>query len=243
MTFLKARIGEVLENAVSGTTFGDIQKAVNSAKADAVIELNGTYTSSGKAIKINKNLVFDGGSAGATLDAKKSSGIFTTSQTKYTITLKNINFINSKNSVFIDEDHYNSKGKLIIENCNFTNNDGGENGAIACYNCVAKNSNFINNNAKGLYDGTEYVSLGGAIYAQKCSLTNCNFERNTARNDGGAVYASGDIVNCNFKQNSAGDGGAIFGDVNVKNSNFTSNAAKHVALAQSMVRKNSKFNF
>lgn len=218
---------EVLENTVSGTTFGDIQKAVNSAKANDVIELNGTYSSSGKSIKININLVFDGGSAGATLDAKKSSGIFTTSLTKYTITLKNINFINAKNSVFIDEDNYNSKGKLIIENCNFTNNDGFEYGAIACYDCVAKNSNFIANNAKGLDDGVDLVSWGGAINAQKCTLTNCNFEKNTGMSDGGAVYANGEIVNCNFKQNSAQyDGGAIFGDVNVKNSNFTSNTAK-----------------
>ena len=219
---------DVLENAVGGNTFADIQKSVDSAKANDVIELNGTYTSSGKSIKVNKNLVFDGGLNGATLDGKKVSGIIETSTNKYTITLKNINFINAKNSAFLDKDSFNSEGKLIIDNCNFTDNVGTENGAVSCGKCVVTNSNFKNNVAKGVYDKPHYVSWGGAICAESCELTNCNFEKNTALNEGGAIYAFGlKADKCNFYQNSANEyGGAIYSPVEIKNSNFTSNSAK-----------------
>ena len=217
---------DILENAVEGNTFADIQKAVNNAKANDVIELNGTYTTSGSEIKINKNLVFEGVN-NATLDGKKVSGIFKTSCENYIITLKNINFINAKNNVFADEDHYNSKGKLIIDNCNFTDNMGGEYGAINCCNCIVTNSNFKNNSAKGFDDGADVVSWAGAISASNCSVTNCLFEKNSALNEGGAInsyYIYAD--NCNFIGNTARySGGAIEGrEITVKNSNFTSNS-------------------
>ena len=136
--------GDVLDDTVSGNTFGDIQKAVNDAQADTVINLNGTYNGYGTPIKVNKNLEFNGGTSGATMDACKLSGVFTTSK-KCIITLKNLNFINAKGSVFLDTDHYNSESKLIIDNCNFTDNVGGEYGAVVCYDCIVTNSNFINN--------------------------------------------------------------------------------------------------
>lgn len=218
--------GDLLENTVSEKSFADIQTAVNNAKANDIIELNGTYSSSGSEIKVNKNLVFDGGK-GSTLDGKKLSGIFKTTSEKYTITLKNINFINSKDNVFFDADNLNSEGKLIIDNCNFTDNEGKEYGALCCYECIVTNSNFLNNNAKGLYDGDNYVSWGGAISCIKCSLINCNFEKNTALTSGGAVEAyECSATNCNFTQNSANEGGAIYAYVDIKDSNFTSNSAK-----------------
>ena len=216
---------EVVENAADDHTFAYIQKQIDEKQPEDTIELNGTYTGSGSAIKITKNLKFDGGSSGATLDACKLSGIFTTSLEKFEITFNNLNFINAKNGVFTEKDSYNSYSKLHINNCNFTDNTGGEYGAVNCYECIVKDSNFINNRASGIYDGTDYVSWGGAIEARKCTLLNCNFERNTAISSGGAVDAGNvEVFNCSFKENSAKYyGGAINGDFSVKDSNFTSN--------------------
>lgn len=222
---------ETLESNVQGNKFTDIQKAIDNAKENEVITLNGTYTSSSSEIKINKNIELNGGSGRSTLDAKKLSGIFTTSKENYKITLANLNFINAKNSVFIDADSLNSHGSLIIKNCNFKNNDGLEFGAVSCYNATITDSNFINNNAKGLFDGTDYVSSGGAISSYYCNANNCNFEKNKAINSGGAIDTfCCRISNCNFKQNEAlYDGGAIFShmEVNIANSNFISNVAKY----------------
>ena len=58
-----------------------------------VIELNGTYTSSGKAITVKKSLTFNGVN-GATLDGKKLSGIFYI-PANATVTFNNIKFINA----------------------------------------------------------------------------------------------------------------------------------------------------
>ena len=44
----------------SGKTFANIQTTVNNAKAGDVIELDGTYTSSGKTIAVKKSLTFNG---------------------------------------------------------------------------------------------------------------------------------------------------------------------------------------
>ena len=87
----------------AGKSFNDIQKAVNSAKANDVIELNGTYTSSGKEIAVKKSLTFNG-VGDATLDAKKLSGIFHITK-NVTVTFNNIRFINAKYGViFADSD-------------------------------------------------------------------------------------------------------------------------------------------
>ncbi|MBR4446964.1 hypothetical protein [Methanobrevibacter sp.] len=222
---------ESLESTVEGNKFADIQNAIDNAEENEVINLNGTYTSSGSEIKIDKNIELRGGSNGAILDAKKLSGIIIPSKKNYKITLSNLNFINAKNSVFFDtgENLFYNRGSLIINNCNFTDNEGVEFGAVLCYNVTITNSNFINNNAAGLLIRERYVSDGGAIESIYCNATNCNFENNKAMQAGGAIdslYV--DILNCSFKQNEAQEsGGAIVCSyLNIVNSNFTSNSAK-----------------
>lgn len=184
---------EIVGDAVEGNTFADIQKAVDNASDNDVVELCGEYVSTGSAIEVNKNLVFDGGSQGATLDGNGASGIFRQS-IGYTITLKNINFINAKNGAFHDDGY--ARSSLIITNCSFTNNAGK---AIVCGGmCIVENSNFTNN-------------PDGAIEAFKLSVDNCSFIGNAAEY-GGAINAGREMIvkNSRFINNSAICGGAIF---------------------------------
>jgi predicted outer membrane repeat protein len=106
---------EMLESAVSGNTFADIQNAVDKAKDDDVIELSGKYTGSKSPITVSKKITIDG--KGATLDGAKKSSIINVKSKK--LALKNINFINSKGTAVT------SKGcELTIINCTFKNNGG-----------------------------------------------------------------------------------------------------------------------
>lgn len=204
----------IVENAVNGSTFADIQSAVNDAEENNVIELNGTYTGSGVPITVDKSLTFDGGSEGATLDARHLSGMFLTSPPKYSVTLKNINFINAVGNVF--EYHgFTDSGRLTVDNCNFTDNRDGA--AIVCHDCRVTNSNFRNNSC----------AISSVGYS---SLANCSFENNSGRHVGAVSTAGGFIENCGFTQNSVDDGGVIYlhrhNELAIKNCIFEGNAAK-----------------
>ncbi|WP_298499597.1 right-handed parallel beta-helix repeat-containing protein [uncultured Methanobrevibacter sp.] len=72
-------------------------------------------------IQINKDLTIDGN--GHIIDGMSQSGIFNISEGN-TVTLKNIDFRNTKSSTII------SYGNLTVCNCNFTNNSGDFGGAI-----------------------------------------------------------------------------------------------------------------
>lgn len=204
----------ISENAVRESTFEDIQDVVNDAKENDVVELNGTYMGSGKRIEVNKTLTFDGGSEGATLDARHLSGMFLTFPPKYSITLKNINFINAADRVF-DCNSFTDSGSLTVDNCNFTDNRGGS--VIACHDCRVTNSNFRNNTCP-------IYSVG------HCSLANCSFENNSGRYGGAVLTAGGVIENCSFTQNSVDEGGVInlncHNELAIKNCIFKRNAAK-----------------
>ena len=244
---------EVLKANVkpSGNTFNDIQKVVNNAKANDVIELSGTYSSSGKAISVKKSLTFNGAD-GTTLDGKKLSGIFHITQSA-TVTFNNIKFANAiESGIFADSDGYVDKVKikLIINNCNFANNYnkyyGGAIYAFTSGICKVSNSNFTANYVKDPEDSTNGMAVAGAIYAYNLDLTNCNFIKNNAQSEGGAIYfeSSANVTSSLFKENyvsgAARRGGAIsssFSDPEVndewgvklalKDSTFLSNYLKN----------------
>ena len=98
---------------------------------------------------------------------------------------------------------------------------------------------FINNKANdaggaiSMYSGTvtncnfnaNTAGGGGAINMGSGTVTNCNFASNTANDVGGAINMdSGTVLNCNFNANSATVGGAIYMvSGSVTNCNFTAN--------------------
>lgn len=219
----------------SGNSFANIQTAVNNANAGDVIELDGTYTSSGKTIAVKKSLTFNGVN-GATLDAKKLSGIFHITK-KVTVNFNNITFINAKDgAIFADSDGYVQKVlvRVNIDGCNFKNNYRDWNGA-AIYSftdglCRVTNSNFTNNHVAEPGKNVKYPdSSGGAISAYNLELVKCNFINNHAQRYGGAISSeiSAKITDCFFKGNYANAGGAIDGNkVYLTNTIFESNYLK-----------------
>ncbi len=218
----------------SGKTFADIQTAVNNANAD-VIELDGTYTSSGKAIAVKKSLTFNGVN-GATLDAKKLSGIFHITKT-VTVNFNNITFINAKGgAIFADSDGYVQKVsvKVNIDGCSFKDNYRDWSGAaIYAFTsglCKITNSNFTNNYVAEPGKNIKHPSSdAGAIYAYNLETVNCSFINNHAQSCGGAISfeESAKITDCFFKGNYANTGGAIYGSkLNLVNTIFESNYIK-----------------
>ena len=195
----------------SGKTFANIQTAVNNANAGDVIELDGTYTSSGKTIAVKKSLTFNGVN-GATLDAKKLSGIFHITK-KVTVNFNNITFINA---------------------CSFKDNYRDWSGAaIYAFTsglCKVTNSNFANNYVKEPGKNIKHPnSDAGAIYAYNLETVNCSFINNHAQGYGGAIVfeESAKITDCFFKGNYANAGGAIYGTkLNLVNTIFESNHVK-----------------
>ena len=219
----------------SGKTFANIQTTVNNAKAGDVIELDGTYTSSGKTIAVKKSLTFNGVN-GATLDAKKLSGIFHITK-KVTVNFNNITFINAKDgAIFADSDGYVEKilVKVNIDGCSFKNNYRDWSGAaIYAFTsglCKITNSNFTNNYVAEPGKNIKHPnSDAGAIYAYNLETVNCSFINNHAQGYGGAIVfeESAKITDCFFKGNYANAGGAIYGTkLNLVNTIFESNHVK-----------------
>ena len=219
----------------SGKTFANIQTAVNNANAGDVIELDGTYTSSGKTIAVKKSLTFNGVN-GATLDAKKLSGIFHITK-KVTVNFNNITFINAKDgAIFADSEGYVEKVlvKVNIDGCSFKDNYRDWSGAaIYAFTsglCKVTNSNFTNNYVKEPGKNIKHPSSdAGAIYAYNLETVNCSFINNHAQGYGGAIVfeESAKITDCFFKGNYANAGGAIYGTkLNLVNTIFESNYIK-----------------
>ena len=96
--------GDVLEKAVSGNTFKDIQTTVSSCNDGDTVELNGEYSSLGSPISISKSITIDGN--GATLNAGKKSSILKV--TSKNLTLKNIKnkLNNNKKNYHFRNAHY-----------------------------------------------------------------------------------------------------------------------------------------
>lgn len=225
-----------LESTVApeGKSFNDIQKAVDSAKDNDVIELNGTYTSLGKDIAVKKSLTFNG-VGDATLDAKKLSGIFHITK-QVTVTFNNIRFINAKyGAIFADSDGFvdDVNVNLNINGCSFENNrndyEGGAINAFTAGLCNVTDSNFTGNYVEEPESEIYPNSYGGAISAYNLELENCNFIKNHAQRDGGGItfLYTARITDCLFKGNYANLGGAINGNkLYLTNTTFESNYLK-----------------
>ena len=118
----------------SEKTFDDIQKLIDEAPENSTINLNGTYTSSGKAILINKPITIQGLDGTALI--ANFTGIFNISSKN--VVLKDLSFVNStfKNNVGI----YSAYG-LTLSGCEFKNNTGSN---FTLISLKSGNSTFTN---------------------------------------------------------------------------------------------------
>lgn len=201
---------------VNGESFDDIRDVVKDSKNGDTIYLSGVYNGDGKSISINTNNLIiksKSSSSKAVLDAKNdNSRIFLINATN--VRLENLIFKNMNSekwgAVCILKSHF------TIVNCEFINNKGRVGGLFIdddSPHATIKNCQFINN--KAIYITTTGGTYGGAIdsHSSYTTIEDCTFINNYADNNGGAIYFTrGDnnqIINSNFKENSAEDGGAI----------------------------------
>ena len=148
----------------------------------------------------------------------------------YSGIIENCNFNDNKATEGGGAVFFGDSGTVI--NCNFTDNH--VNGSDACSGALyiagegtVSNCNFIDNHGNGSH------VLGGAIFIESGIVENCNFTDNQATGSdskGGAVYIGRDgatVSNCNFNNNTAGNGGAVYilETGTVTNCNFTASTA------------------
>ncbi len=129
--------------------------------------------------------------------------------------------------------HIYSFSDLLIDNCTFQYNEAYTGGAIFMAkgsSPTISNCNFYENDARSEYHGWHDSGSGGAImvggWVNNPIITDCEFERNEAEYQGGAIFfggaSMGTIERCSFQQNDVecsmigrmygygyGDGGAI----------------------------------
>ena len=150
---------------------------------------------------------------------------------------------------------HSTGGRLIIKRSNFFNNYAYNYGGaiVALYGCSVEieNSNFTNDysindaggafyllksqlKASNLYVSNSSSTFGAAITAldSNIALTHFTAENNTAKYEGGAVYAlynSVSFIDSVFRDNHARNGGAIFADelkfFELENNQFLRNTA------------------
>ncbi len=133
--------------------------------------------------------------------------------------------------ITLDRDYYGEGSEITISKTITINGNGhtlDAKGQSRIFNVqsgtvVLDNLSLVNGNSD---------SYGGAAYFQSgstCTVRNCNFTGNTAKNDGGAVYfyEPGTVTNSTFTANSAKKGGAIYsnGNTDTVNSTFIDNSA------------------
>lgn len=177
--------------------FAELSSLIENTSSGETLYLEKDYVNSKSSIGINitEKITVDG--QGHTIDANQKSNIFNINNNK--VTLKNINFINSKT-----EKYSAVYGDCTIINCSFVN-------------CIALNkqypSIYYDNNHYYHYD---YTGLsggeGGAIYkgtAYDCSFINCSASNSCYYEEdidgyicslggyGGAIF-DGNAFNCSF---------------------------------------------
>ncbi|WP_298523228.1 right-handed parallel beta-helix repeat-containing protein [uncultured Methanobrevibacter sp.] len=175
----------------NGKTFTDIQKQIDAAGENATIELEGEYTGQGKKINIKKPITITSKN-GATLNAKSKSNIFNIGNVN--VCIKNINFINSKSSIY---PAIYSQGNLTVLNSNFTNN-------------------MVYDPNGGSDFEMEYSTMNaGAIFStNNLNVVNCEFDNN---------HATKKVYNYEtFDEYITSDGGSITsrGNLQINNSIF-----------------------
>jgi predicted outer membrane repeat protein len=123
---------------------------------------------------------------------------------------------------------YNSNSKPFISNCMFIDNSawfgGGaiynepeiDSSEINCEDSIFSGNKAVNGSGGAIFEGTKndenYQKPGG-------TYKNCQFDHNSAKEDGGAIRSVGteelNIEKCTFKFNESNSGGAIFAYDNV----------------------------
>ncbi len=241
----------VITKVSAGNTFATIQTKVDNAKAGSTIKLSGTYTGSGKAININKNLIIDG--CGATLDAKGLSQIFYISGKGCTIkniifknayakyggaiywngasgTLTNCTFNNCSSKDYGDGGCVywaGSNGKLT--KCKFINSQGADNGGSVYWtgsNGVLATSTFTSSSSSTSAGAISWGGINGKVYG-------CTFKNSHTGGSGGDIYwgaSNGTLYNCTFlNSKSESSAGSIYWNgeyANIYNSYFINSTAK-----------------
>ena len=219
----------------SEKTLADIQQSVNAAKANDVIELNGTYiASSNKSLEINKSLSFEGN--GVTILDGKSKALIEGNE-EANIIFRNIVFKNLNYETDVDLDvkyGINLFGKTVsIINCSFIN-CGIE---LWGENLTIKDSNFKKSNlifwseAEGRVSNCDFIKSN--IFANTLSwitIKNCDFI-NKSTIEAGKVK----LVDCNFKQNNNKNKTTIlkdfYGTVIITNNNKTKKYSRGANIA------------
>ena len=237
---------DILGASIDVTTYSALRSAIGN-NAYSLINIKNNLVSDGSVININRNnFVIDGN--GYTIDGNNRNSRIFYGTGRSSITLKNINIINTLYSISSSTSQnggaifFSASNNILIYNCNFTNNNlagspsrgvalcfVGDSG-VGCSNINVSNCNFIK------CHGNAY---GGAIYWNTCNgvIYSCNFINNTnnqgtADQQGAALYLANTYVsidNCNFINNIAKDhGGAlllVFVNGTITNCNFTNNKA------------------
>ena len=211
-------------------TFTDIQSQIDEADENDTIELEGTYKSTGKEIKITKAVTLTSKDS-ATLDGQSKSNIFNISNVN--VCIKNLNFINSNSKT---TSAIYSEGNLTIYNCNFTNNtvynpdiissfylEEIERSAGAIYSTNQLNiidCEFENNYAEILVMHYEYfeeylADLGGAIYSNASAvINNSKFKENYIESNSSLIILNSEFITSNIK---------CYSQTSIVNSSFTKN--------------------
>lgn len=181
-----------IRNAQTGTTYTQIQAAVNAASSGDTIEIDaGTYTQPDNVLStspifatIGKNLTIRGvGTGRAVLDANgfcpNSQGIFIANRAD--ITIENIDFRNCHSGNNACGIRMSDPGNLMIRNCIFYNDDdgimGGNNGVA---NITVEYCEFN-------YCGWGAVGLTHNIYAGACNSFTMRYSYSHSANVGHEV--------------------------------------------------------
>lgn len=140
------------------------------------------------------------------------------------------NTSNSSGAIYLDELGQGEIRNSIFRN-NYVSSSGGTVVLDACHSAVVDNCSFESNSAvKG---GAIQIKVFEYDYRSNVTLINCNFTKNRASEQGGAVYSKyglTKIYNCNFEDNYCDKGGAIyakFATLTISDSNFSRNSAQY----------------
>ena len=197
---------DTVDENLTDDNFESIQNLIDSANSgDSIFLDNKTYVSTGKSIKINKDITIQGFESKTILDANNTSRIFEISRNKNVniigLTITN-GYSESQGGAIINN------GKLIILNSTIINTNS-ERGAVYCYDKSTLNVY----NSK--FEGNTAVS-GAAIENDNANgvvnIFNSTFTHNICE-EGGAIYniwGEMNIYNSNFMYNVAERGGAIY---------------------------------
>ncbi|ORX84871.1 hypothetical protein BCR32DRAFT_291039 [Anaeromyces robustus] len=192
-------------------------KIINSRSNGPIIKIDGYYND----ITITNS----------TFQSITSYGAIIHNESKVTLNITNVNFINNKNINKYDCGLLHFSGddtKLSIENSLFENNESKSNGGAICFNDITNmelnlNSNLFNNNKavnggalsfednKGIIKNNinyrkrrkrnEIIENDNSLNNIIINMENNIFEKNQAENYGGAIYSNYNSINSYINKN------------------------------------------